>query len=232
MNSSLISCIVPVFNGEKYLAEAIESIVKQSYQSIEIIIADDGSTDGTAMVADRYNKQIRYVRQANSGTAAARNLGLSVAVGEFVAFLDSDDVWHPEKLKRQIARFAARPELDYCITHAQNFWIPELIEEEKKFRDHRISKPLPAYVTGTLLARHELFNRVERFNTAICHADDTEWFLRANERGAAMELLPDVLLYRRLHYSNISRIKASNSRDQYLRVVKTALDYRRLLHQA
>jgi glycosyltransferase involved in cell wall biosynthesis len=229
---SLISCIVPVYNGETYLAEAIESIVKQSYQAIEIVIADDGSTDGTAKVAARYGSQIRYLHQTNAGTAAARNLGLSVAAGEFVAFLDADDVWHPEKLKRQIARFAARPELDYCIAHAQNFWIPNLIEEEKKFRDHRISKPLPAYATGTLLARYELFDRVGRFNTAIRHADDTEWFLRVNEGGAVMELLPDVLLYRRLHYTNLSRMKASNSHDQYLRLVKTTLDRRRLLNKA
>jgi glycosyltransferase involved in cell wall biosynthesis len=229
---SLVSCIVPVYNGETYLGEAIESILKQSYRPIEIIIADDGSTDGTATVAERYGKQIRYMRQANAGTAAARNLGLSAAAGEFVAFLDADDLWHPEKLARQMACFRARPELDYCVSHVQNFWIPELIEEEKKFRDHRISKALPGYVTGTLLARRYCFNTVGQFNTAIEHADDTEWFLRANERGAAMELLPDVLLYRRLHYTNLSRVKASNSRDQYLNVLKTALDRRRLQTKA
>jgi glycosyltransferase involved in cell wall biosynthesis len=226
----LISCIVPVFNGEKYFAEAIESILKQSYRPIEIIIADDGSTDRTATVAGRYGKQIRYLRQANAGTAAARNLGLSAAAGDFVAFLDADDLWHPEKLSRQMARFRARPELGYCVTHVQNFWIPELSEEEEQFREHRISKPLPGYVTGTLLARRDCFNAVGHFNNAIEHADDTEWFLRANERGAAMELLPDVLLYRRLHYTNLSRVKASNSRDQYLRVLKTALDRRRRLN--
>jgi len=227
---SLISCIVPVFNGETYLAEAIESILKQSYRPIEIIIADDGSTDGTATVAGRYGKQIRYLRQANAGTAAARNLGLSAAAGEFVAFLDADDLWHPEKLARQMAHFQTPPELDYCVSHVQNFWIPELIEEEKRFRDHRMSKALPGYVTGTLLARRDCFNTVGQFNTAIEHADDTEWFLRANERGAASELLPDVLLYRRLHYTNLSRVKASNSRDQYLQVLKTALDRRRRLN--
>jgi glycosyltransferase involved in cell wall biosynthesis len=227
---SLISCIVPVYNGEKYLAEAIESILKQSYRPIEIIIADDGSTDRTATVAGRYGKQIRYLRQANAGTAAARNLGLSAAAGDFVAFLDADDLWHAEKLSRQMACFRARPALDYCVTHVQNFWIPELIEEEKKFRDHRMSKALPGYVTGTLLARRDFFNAVGPFNLAINHADDTEWFLRANERGAAMELLSDVLLYRRLHYTNLSRVNASNSRDQYLRVLKTALDRRRRLN--
>lgn len=227
MNSSLISCIVPVFNGEKYLAEAIESIVKQSYQSIEIIIADDGSTDGTAMVAERFNKQIRYVRQANAGPGAARNLGINAAMGEFLAFLDADDLWHVEKLSRQMARFRTRPELGCCVGHVQNFWVPELREEEEKFRDHRISKPLPGYVTTTLLARREAFDTVGRFDTAISHADDTDWFLRAEERGIAMELLPDVLLYRRMHTKNLSRMKAGNSRDEYLRILKTALDRRR-----
>jgi glycosyltransferase involved in cell wall biosynthesis len=230
--SSLISCIIPVYNGERYLAEAIESILKQSYKPIEIIVVDDGSTDGTAVIASRYGKQVCYMRQPNAGTAAARNLGLSAAAGDFVAFLDADDLWHPEKLARQMARFRARPDLGYCVAHVQNFWIPELIEEEKRFRDHRMSMALPGYVTGTLLARRDCFQTLGHFNAAIQHADDTEWFLRANERGAAMELMADVLLYRRLHYGNLSRVQASNSRDQYLQLLKAALDRRRLQKKA
>lgn len=228
MKLPLISCIVPVFNGERYLGEALESILKQTYQSLEIIVVDDGSTDGTAAVIDRYAEQVRFLRQPNAGTAAARNLGLNAANGEFIAFLDADDLWHPEKLERQTARFQTRPELDYCVAHVQNFWVPELIEEERRFRDHRISKALPGYSTGTLLVRRALFDTVGQFNPAIKHADDTEWFLRASEHGAAMELLPDVLLYRRLHQTNLSRLRASNSRDQYLQILKTALDRRRL----
>jgi glycosyltransferase involved in cell wall biosynthesis len=230
VKENLISCIVPVFNGETYLAEAIESILKQTYRSIEIIIADDGSTDRTATVAGRYGKQIRYLRQANAGAAAARNLGLGAAAGDFLAFLDADDLWHAEKLSRQMVRFEARPELNYCVAHVQNFWIPELSEEEEQFREHRISKPLPGYSTGTLLARRDCFNAVGQFNPAIPHADDTEWFLRANERGTAGELMPDVLLYRRLHYTNLSRVKASNSRDEYLQVLKASLDRRRRIN--
>jgi glycosyltransferase involved in cell wall biosynthesis len=225
--TALISCIVPVYNGEEYLAEAIDSILKQSYRPFEIIIVDDGSTDATATVAERYNKQIRYLTQRNAGPAAARNRGIDAATGEFVAFLDADDLWHPGKLERQIACFQESDALDYCISYVQNFWIPELIAEENNFRDHRMSKPLPGYVTGTLLARRDFFNAVGQFNSAMEHADDTEWFLRANEHGAGVKLLPDVLLYRRLHYTNLSRVKASNSRDEYLRVVKAALDRRR-----
>jgi glycosyltransferase involved in cell wall biosynthesis len=230
MKLPLISCIVPVFNGERYLGEALESILKQSYQALEIIVVDDGSTDGTAAVIEHYAGQVRFLRQPNAGTAAARNSGLRVAEGEFIAFLDADDLWHLEKLERQMARFQARPELDYCVAYAQNFWVPELIEEEKRFREHRISKALPGYATGTLLARRALFDTVGQFNSTIKHADDTEWFLRASEHGATTELLPDVLLYRRLHQNNFSRLRASNSRDQYLRMLKTALDRRRRLH--
>jgi glycosyltransferase involved in cell wall biosynthesis len=232
MKFALVSCIVPVFNGERYLGEALESILKQSYRPIEIIVADDGSTDGTARVISQYGEQIRYLRQTNAGPAAARNLGLAAAQGEFVAFLDADDLWHPEKLERQMARFQARPELDYCLAHVQNFWVPELIEEEKRFRDHRISKPIPGYSTCTLLARRTLFTTVGQFNTAVNHADDTDWFLRASESGAAMEMLTDVLLYRRLHQTNISRVRAAYSRDQYLLMLKNVLDRRRRQNQA
>src|SRR6267378_3262722 len=97
MKKSLISCIIPVFNGARYLREAVESILGQTYRPIEIIIVDDGSTDNTADVVKNYGDQVRYVCQPNGGPSAARNQGVSVAQGAFVAFLDQDDVWHPEK---------------------------------------------------------------------------------------------------------------------------------------
>ncbi len=116
MNSPLISCIVPVFNGERYLREALDSIFAQTYRPLEILVADDGSTDRTPYIAAAFGNRLRYLRQDNQGPAAARNLGIRAATGEFIAFLDADDVWHPEKLERQMARFQVRPELDYCVT--------------------------------------------------------------------------------------------------------------------
>src|SRR5262245_64311987 len=124
--SELVSCIVPVHNGERYLAQAIQSIIGQTYSSLEIIIADDGSTDGTRDVAAGFGGRIQYLHQLNSGAASARNLGLRGANGEFVAFLDADDLWLPEKLERQMKCFMARPELGYCVTYVQNFWDPEM----------------------------------------------------------------------------------------------------------
>jgi len=227
MNEALISCIVPVFNGERYLAEAVESILKQSYGPKEIIVVDDGSTDGTAAIVRRYGEKVRYLKQANSGPAVARNFGLNAARGSFIAFLDADDLWHVEKLKRQMDRFRCLPELACSVGHVQNFWISELHEEEEKFCDHRISKPLAGYVSGTLLARRAAFDKVGPFNPVLSHGDSTDWFLRARENKLIIELLPDVLLYRRLHQNNRIRKLGSSSRTQFLGIVKSAIDRRR-----
>jgi len=227
MKPDLISCMIPVFNGERYLGEALDSILRQTYRPLEIIVVDDGSTDGTADVVAGYGEQVRYLWQSRAGPAAARNLGLSVAQGAFVAFLDADDLWHPDKLARQMARFHARPELDLCVTHIQNFWIPELHEEEERFRNHRLSRPMPGYLPQTCLARRGLFETVGHFDDALNHASEFDWFVQATEQGIVMELLTDVLVYRRLHHSNYSRLQAVTSRHEYLEVLKASLDRRR-----
>jgi len=224
-NESLISCIVPVFNGELYLQEALDSILAQTYWPIEIIVVDDGSGDGTAAVVARYKTQVHHLWQPNSGRLTARNLGLRAAQGEFVAFLDADDLWHFEKLARQMSSFQSRPELDFCVTHVQNFWVPELKKEKAQFQNHRFSQPLPGFTTQALLARRVLFDRVGQFNTALRAVDDTDWFMRAIEQGAVLELLPDVLVYRRLHQANLSRSPVAYS--ALLQVIKASLDRRR-----
>ena len=227
MTSALVSCIVPTYNGEAYLCEALESIFAQTYQRLEVIVADDGSTDGTLEVAARYGGRVRVVVQANAGPAAARNLGLRTASAPFLAFLDQDDVWHPEKLARQMAHFEARPELDVSVAHVQRFWTAELPEQEQRFRDHRAATALPGYITGTLLARRRAFDVVGPFDAHVRFADSMEWFLRARERGVISELLPDVLLRHRMHGRNLSQAEAAGSRDEFLRVLKVSLDRKR-----
>jgi GT2 family glycosyltransferase len=127
-----------------------------------------------------------------------------------------------------MGRFRALPELQYCLSHAQNFWVPEMKTEAAKYRTHRISAPLPGYVTQTLLARRAVFEVVGPFDQGLAHGDSTDWFLRAAELGVAMEILPDVLTYRRLHPDNRSRILATRSRQEFLNIVKTSLDRRRM----
>ena len=227
----LITCIVPVFNGERYVKEALDSIREQTYRAVEIVVVDDGSTDGSAAVVGSYGEQIRYVWQSNAGPGAARNLGLTKVQGEFVAFLDADDLWHPEKLDRQMDRFRAQPELEMCVTHIRNFWVPELQEEAERFQNHRLTKALPGYLTQTLLARQTLFDKIGLFNPAFQHVHDSEWFVRAAEQGVVTELVPDVLVYRRLHHTNRSRRLPAASRDEYLQLVKTSIDRQRRLRE-
>jgi len=222
-----VSCVVPVFNGELYLREALDSVLAQTYRSIEIIVVDDGSTDATPDVVATYGDRVRYLRQENAGPAAARNRGLRQARGELIGFIDADDHWHAEKLERQVARLAARPDLDACLAHAQNFWIPELREEEERLRQHRIAQPLPAYLPAVLLARRHVFETVGGFDESLRFGHSTEWFLRAAARGIVTEMLPEVLYYRRLHHRNRSRLMSEASRDEYLNLVKAHLDRRR-----
>lgn len=227
MNAPPVSCIVPVYNGERFLREAIDSILAQTYHPIEIIAVDDGSTDGTPAILASYGDLLYSIWQANAGPATARNAGIRAAKGELLAFLDADDLWLPEKLARQVARFQAQPELAICVTHIQNFWMPELDAEQEHYRDHRRGQPLPGYSSVTLLARRQLFDAIGMFDTTLKHGDDTDWFMRAEDYGAEIELLPEVLVYRRLHANNRSRAWAARSQTEYLRLVKKLVERRR-----
>ena len=200
-----ISCIVPVYNGEHFLAEALDSVLAQSHPPMEIIVIDDGSTDGTPEVVARYREHVRYHRQENAGPAAARNAGLDIARGELIAFHDADDLWHPEKLALQLARFRERPDLEISIGHVKNFWMPELRHEEERLGDDPLKHPLPGYVFQAMLARASVFESVGRLDSTIHGAEDADWFSRALTGGIALELLPDVVVYRRFHSMNMSR---------------------------
>lgn len=226
MAAPLISCIVPVFNGERYLAEALDSIFKQSWRPLEVIVVDDGSTDGTSQVASRYGERIRYIRQANAGPVAARNHGVRLAEGEFTAFLDADDIWREDKLACQMARFEARPELGVCTAHMQNFWAPELKDEEERLSDQAVAQPQPG-VGSTLLARRALFTAVGPLDPDLPHRDTMDWITRATDFGAIWELLPDALVYRRVHSENMSRFRSTADRENLLLMVKKSLDRRR-----
>jgi len=220
----LISCIVSVFNGERYLRQALSSIFAQSYGRIEVIVADDGSTDASQAIATGSLEPIRLVTQVTAGPAATRNLGLETARGEFVAFLDADDLWHREKLTIQAARFRARPELELCVSHVQMFWGDGPSAVPDAYRDHPRTRPVPGYATTAILARRELFDRIGRFRTELWFSDAAEWFLRARQHGTITEVIPETLTYHRMHASNLTRRRSAESRDEFLALMKGHLD--------
>ncbi len=223
----LISCIVVVYNGERFITAALDSVRAQSWRPIEIIVADDGSTDRTAEIVAGYGDEVRFITQETAGPAATRNLGLAAATGEYVAFLDGDDLWHEETLARQMARLETKPVPDACVAHVQHFWMPEMADEEAKLRDQPRGQVVPGYVAATLLAPRALFDRVGGFDTELWFGDGADWFMRAAETGAVVALLDDVLLYHRMHKRNLMRRRVDASREEFLDIVRASLSRRR-----
>lgn len=223
---ALISCIVPVHNGERYLAETLDSIHAQTWLPIEVIVVDDGSTDRSLSVARAHPVGARCLAQSNAGHAAARNRGIDAAQGAFVAFLDADDLWTPPKLATQMAALDARPELGVVFTHLENFVSPDASVDDDADRPD-IGGAVPGYSSVTMLARRVVFEGVGPFDVSLAHANDRDWFCRVAEAGVEMAMLPDVLVRRRLHASNRSRALATQSRSEYLRLLKRMLDRRR-----
>ena len=158
MNRS-VSCVIPVFNGERFLAESIESVLAQRGFDIEIIVVDDGSTDGTRDVAHRFKGRATYVHQRNAGPAIARNEGIRRAAGEYVTLLDSDDLWHPDKTAIQVAVFEARHDVAICTAQMENFWSAEVEHEAATLQGGRLTQIQPN-LGSSFMARRSLFEEI------------------------------------------------------------------------
>lgn len=125
MNSPLVSVIIPVYNSEKYIRDTIESVLKQTYKNFEIIVVDDGSTDITKIIIDELKKKdsrIQYIFQSNQGQSAARNKGIEYAKGKYIAFLDADDLFLPDKVEQQVAYLEAHPDCDISYSKIYHFF--------------------------------------------------------------------------------------------------------------
>jgi glycosyltransferase involved in cell wall biosynthesis len=199
----VVSCIVPVYNGSRFIADALRSIRAQSHPRLEIIVIDDGSTDGTHEIVKTVDSSIRCIRQANQGPAVARNAGVTLATGSYIAFLDADDVWAPNKLERQLDRFGERSDLEVSFTRMRNVSAEPLIESDPLLDAN--AWPVTPFSPCTLLARRGIFDRVGPFDPALRHGEDTEWFIRMMFLGVTYEVLPDILVERRIHSGNLTR---------------------------
>lgn len=201
----LVSCVVPVFNGARYVGDAIASILAQTHRAIDIVVVDDGSTDATADVLRHFGEAIRVLRVTHGGLAGARNLGIAASRGEYIAFLDADDLWLPGKVARQLARFAERDDLEMSLTGIRNFWDGAVAGEAAMYDDTRFAGPLPGHSCCTLLARRDVFDRVGPF-AHLPLVEDVDWLLRARDLGVVTELDADVQVRRRLHGQNASLV--------------------------
>ena len=198
----LISVIVPVYNGEKFLREAIQSAVDQSYSNVEIIIIDDGSTDSSGQIAQSF-EGLRYVYQDNHGLTASRNAGLRIAEGEWITFLDADDLWHRDKLRDQIEYHLAHPEIGLSFT-LEKFFFEKRNEIPNWARKRVFQSEHIAYCAGSSMIHRDVFAKIGMFSPEDPAADMTEWLFRAKDQGVKYGEIHSLLLYRRIHENNLS----------------------------
>ncbi len=220
-----VSVIIPVYNGEAYLAEALDSILGQTRPPQEIIVVDDGSSDGTSAVAQGFGPPVRTLHQENGGAPVARNTGVVAATGDFLSFLDSDDLWLPEKLERQLAAFAADPSLDVVFGHTRQFLCPRMTSRSVSPEAINLL-PMPAPLPSALLIRRTAFFRVGLFAPELRIGDCPDWYARAREAGLKERMAPEVVFLRRIHDNNLGR-RERDQRGGYVRAMKAALDRRR-----
>lgn len=221
---SKVSVILVVYNGENYVAEAIESILAQDYADREVVVVNDGSTDRTQEIIDSFGGYLRSIYQPNQGLGAGRNTGIDAASGDYLAFLDHDDLWPKTKLSVQMAQMTAEEPI--LFSHVQQFICPTLSTEERRkvVVDESI---LPGYIAGTMLLSKKRFLQVGYFREQNEVGDFIDWYLRAQERGAPMRLLGETLLFRRVHRDNMGRKAALYTPKAYLHILKASLDRRR-----
>lgn len=226
--SPRISVIIPAYNAGRYLAAAIESVLVQTLPATEIIVVDNGSTDDTAAVARRW--PVRYHYQAGEAAPIARNLGVQLARGDWLAFLDADDLWLPDKLAAQCARFAQEPSLDLVFGQVEQFHSADVAEHAAFLPES--NRLLNGYVVGTLLLRRDTFLRVGYFDTQWKVGEFIEWYARAQDAGMKIAVLPQIVLRRRLHDDNLGLRQRETARRDYLQVMKVILARRRVITAA
>ena len=224
----LVSVMIPVYNGEAYLGEAIDSVLHQSYRPVEVIVVDDGSQDASGEVAQRYGPPVRYARQDRGGNGAARNRAVAMATGDLFTFLDADDRLASGALERLVSVLQENPDLEAVYGHVREFVSPDVDAEARALLRPPIDR-IAGCLPTNMLMRRDSFLRVGTFATHLRVGVTVDWSARADETGMPTTLLEDILFERRLHANN-NGIREREHRSHYVHVIKAALDRRRALH--
>ena len=225
MTSADVSVIVPCYDTEHYLGEALESACAQWPRPIEVLVIDDGSTDGSAAIAEQFGPLVRCHRQPHRGISATRNAGLALARGALIAFLDADDVWTPDSLACRLELLAGDAAAECAAGLVEQFISPELPDDVRRTLacPPGVSR---GRVTGALLMRRAAVARVGDFDESIQVGETVDWVARADAAGVVTRTVEQVVLRRRIHGANTGA-RNRHLRADYLRALKGSLDRQR-----
>lgn len=218
--TELVSVIITVFNGERFIKQTLKSIVDQEYPNLEIIVVDDGSTDNTATEIEQFPADILYHYQVNSGIATGWNKGVKESRGKYISFIDADDTWAQGKLKFQVQFLENHPDIDIVFGYAQEFY------DAENHKNKNQKDPIPGISAGTMMIRKDRFLEVGYFNPEWRKGIFSDWYLRATEEGLRTHIEKTVQLHRRIHGSNHGIVQRDKYVD-YVRMLKASLDRKR-----
>lgn len=228
----LISVVIPSYNAARFVNQAIDSVIQQTYSPVEIIVVDDGSTDDTAQRLGELGDRIRYIHQANGGLSKARNRGIREARGEFVAFLDADDKWLPEKLQKQWEKLQADPDLKFVHTDVFDLieTTGEVVHEDRNGRRFTGDCYLEFFegnviIPSSVLVARSCLDRMGNFDEAIRGAStqDMDLCLRI-ARHHRFGYIDEPLVLYRMHPDNASRNRRMMLEDEYFVLAKALRD--------
>ncbi len=214
----LVSVVIPVYNGEKFINEAIDNVLSQNYPALEIIIVDDGSTDNTAQLIKNLTVDVRYFYQPNDGPSSARNRGIRDVAGKYVAFLDTDDLWPENNLHLLVHQLENNPSVDVVRGYAQLF---KNTDDGMEYLGNP-KESFPDYI-GAALYRKSVFNKVGLFDPFLKFGEDSDWYIRARELNINIKRLDEVTLLVRRHDQNMTGGKTLKELN-VLKVFKKTLD--------
>ncbi|HQE66789.1 MAG TPA: glycosyltransferase [Bacillota bacterium] len=207
----MVSVVIPLFNGEKYIAEAINSVLKQTYSEIEVIVVDDGSTDKSPDIVKSF-KKVNYIYQDNAGPSSARNTGMAASHGEYIAFLDCDDIYAENKIAEQVSILEKHKDADIvyndCIAADKNLnqintlRSEGIYENDKDFLCMLLFRqiiPIPS----SIMIRRRCFEEGCLYNEGYKHAEDYEYIIRLAQRYKFRYIPKPLYIYRR-HEGNLT----------------------------
>lgn len=216
-----VTIVVPAYNAERFLKPTLESAAAQTFRDIDIVVIDDGSSDATGLIAESFGHPVRVVRQPNAGMSASRNRGIASSDSEYIALLDSDDLWHPQKIERQLEALAQRTDAGLCFTGFV-WWHGE--DLSSWFNEPRGGVLDPRFcgwvyhelildnwaLPSSWLMRRSMCNQTGPFLCDNQQTDDWEYVVRASCQFPFIKLREDFVLYRQLSSSLSKRIPTAN----------------------